>query len=348
MGIDEIDALREELVKAQKEKLRIQRKSQVDLTKLLEKMKGIQEEPQEKIEGLEEQVEDLHAIVNEMQKEVKQLTQENSDLNRENSNLRQQLEDKRRDSIDETAHDRTKRGHKSAMSMLIEETFDAEQLVQDRGLQSEDQFEEERLEFTRNDSNITKDKHYVAWKNKALTAREEALAAKEEIGQLQQQRRETVAEVHSLKAKVVELESSSTSKISAYESQMENAKNQINKFKKKHEESERIRRDSISTLHENLFSKLLEAEAEHEEMVGDYKQRIQDLMTQSQQLQTVINSMGLQKVDTVIVLESTIQQLRADMSALSKQNAQLVARLNELESRTAVQNITASFSSWMG
>ena len=60
--LDEIDALREELVKAQKEKLRIQRKSQIDLTKLLDKMKGIEEAPQEKIDGLEEQVQCHYSV----------------------------------------------------------------------------------------------------------------------------------------------------------------------------------------------------------------------------------------------------------------------------------------------
>merc|ERR1712129_106673 len=38
--MDEIDQLRDELVRAQKDKMRIQRKSQMDLTVLLDKMKG--------------------------------------------------------------------------------------------------------------------------------------------------------------------------------------------------------------------------------------------------------------------------------------------------------------------
>merc|ERR1712217_783516 len=111
-----------------------------------------------------------------------------------------------------------------------------------------------------------------------------------------------------------------------------------------HEESERIRKDSISTLHENLFSKLLEAEAEREEMVGDYKKSIEDLQRQNQELQTTMNAMGTQKVETVITLESTMQTLRCNVAALSKQNRQLQSRVDELESRTAVQSITASFT----
>merc|ERR1719242_617478 len=60
--LDEIDSLREELVKAQKEKLRIQRKSQIDLTKLLDKMKNMEDAPEQKVASLQEQVEDLQGI----------------------------------------------------------------------------------------------------------------------------------------------------------------------------------------------------------------------------------------------------------------------------------------------
>merc|ERR1719242_1759662 len=124
------------------------------------------------------------------------------------------------------------------------------------------------MEFTTNDSNITKDRHYVAWKEKAKAAKQEAEAVKEENSALKRERTKTVEHVHSLKKKVEELESVKNTEITAYESQIENAKLQIDKFKRKHEESERIRKDSISTLHENLFSKLLEAEAEQEEHRG--------------------------------------------------------------------------------
>eukprot|EP01083_Nonionella_stella_P232914 821127_1 len=55
---------------------------------------------------------------------------------------------------------------------------------------------------------------------------------------------------------------------------IEQFQSKIAKFKKKHQESDRIRKDSISTLHDDLFATLLEAEAEHEEMVADYKQQI--------------------------------------------------------------------------
>ena len=330
------------------------------------------------------QVEDLHAIINELQKEnksnqseIKQLTMENSELHRKNTNLRLSLQghpDAARESEeDEEApqlveEQQTSAGggraghHQSAMSMLIEETLadydpQTSQRIErnrnpeqdrDRSLQKESEFEEERLEFTRNDHNITKDKHYVAWKEKALSAKQEAAAAKEENVALRRERTRTVEQVHSLEAKVAELESSNTTQITGYESQMEMAKLKISEFKQKHEESERIRKDSISTLHENLFSKLLEAEAEHEEMVGDYKQNIQDLQGQNQQLQTLINAMGTQKVETVVTLESMMQQLRTNVAALSKQNEHLQGRVEELESRSAVQNITASFGRWMG
>merc|ERR1712048_1307599 len=72
--MDEIDALRDELVKAQKDKMRIQRKSQMDLTVLLDKMKGFKPEDNDegRIEELEEQIEELHEIVNTLQDEAKE------------------------------------------------------------------------------------------------------------------------------------------------------------------------------------------------------------------------------------------------------------------------------------
>merc|ERR1719216_364451 len=225
------------------------------------------------------------------------------------------------------------------MSVLIDETLsdyqanypqEAAESNNDRGLQSDDQWEEERMEFTTNDSNITKDRHYVAWKEKAKAAKQEAEAVKEENSALKRERTKTVEHVHSLKKKVEELESVKNTEITAYESQIENAKLQIDKFKRKHEESERIRKDSISTLHENLFSKLLEAEAEHEEMVGDYKKSIEDLQGRNHDLQTTIKAMGMQKVETVVSLEGMMQQLRENVLALSKQNQHLQSRMRQI------------------
>merc|ERR1719481_1562136 len=58
------------------------------------------------------------------------------------------------------------------------------------------------MEFTTNDSNITKDRHYVAWKEKAKAAKQEAEAVKEENTALKRERTKTVEHVHSLKKKV--------------------------------------------------------------------------------------------------------------------------------------------------
>ena len=126
-------------------------------------------------------------------------------------------------------------------------------------------------------------------------------------------------------------------------------KAEINKFKKKYQESDKIRKDSISTLHDNLFAKLLEAEAEHEEMIANFKQEIGTLREQNKDYQTSINIMANTKVETIETLAKTVQELRNTVSALSKQVEQLKNRNQILANRTAIQHISSSLlPSWMG
>merc|ERR1712087_82164 len=101
---------------------------------------------------------------------------------------------------------------------------------------------------------------------------------------------------------------SKTAEISQYNSQMESAKKDIERFRNKHQESERVRKHSISTLHDNLFAKLLEAEAEHEEMVQQYKDQIERLEAANEAIAT-------QKVDTVRLLDGTVSRLRKGLGA---------------------------------
>merc|ERR1712038_597913 len=122
-------------------------------------------------------------------------------------------------------HHNQQKKHQTMMSVLIDETlsdyqanYNSQQDTnrRDRGLQSEDQWEEERMEFTTNNSNITKDRHYVAWKEKAKAAKQEAEAVKEENSALKRERTKTVEHVHSLKKKVEELENVKNTEITAY------------------------------------------------------------------------------------------------------------------------------------
>eukprot|EP01083_Nonionella_stella_P301908 1038419_1 len=91
--LDEIDLLRDELMKAQEAKRRIERKSQMDLTVLLDKMKELDQDPSDQIDELEEQVEELHTIVNELQDEIKQLTVENIALRQGRDKARESEDD---------------------------------------------------------------------------------------------------------------------------------------------------------------------------------------------------------------------------------------------------------------
>merc|ERR1712087_1064367 len=108
---------------------------------------------------------------------------------------------------------------------------------------------------------------------------------------------------------------SKTAEISQYSAQMDSAKSEIERFRQKHQESERVRKHSISTLHDNLFAKLLEAEAEHEEMVNDYKARIDRLEVACETHKESMSVMANQKVDTIRQLDGTISELRQNLSA---------------------------------
>merc|ERR1719464_107070 len=82
--------------------MRIQRKSQMDLTVLLDKMKGFEREsPDEQIASLEEQIEVLHGIINTCTEDAKQRTEEIQALQHENDLLRETAAAKTRESEDE-------------------------------------------------------------------------------------------------------------------------------------------------------------------------------------------------------------------------------------------------------
>eukprot|EP01083_Nonionella_stella_P074885 203273_1 len=128
--LDEIDLLRDELMKAQEAKRRIERKSQMDLTVLLDKMKELDQDPSDQIDELEEQVEELHTIVNELQDEIKQLTVENIAL--------RQGRDKARESEDDEEEEEEE---------VVPQLIDASQqktLSEYRELQKEQEFDEDR------------------------------------------------------------------------------------------------------------------------------------------------------------------------------------------------------------
>merc|ERR1712228_225226 len=114
-------------------------------------------------------------------------------------------------------------------------------------------FVEERIAFYQTDDNIV-------WKNKALESEEKVIG-------LEIQRKASFEEIDTLTQTVRELQAEHGSHIQQY-------KNEVAEFKKKHKESEKIRRSSVAALHDNLFAKLSEAEAEHDEISANYKQII--------------------------------------------------------------------------
>ena len=87
---------------------------------------------------------------------------------------------------------------------------------------------------------------------------------------LEIERKASFEEIDSLQQTVRQLQAEHEAHIQQY-------KNEVAEFKKKHQEQERIRRASVAELHENLVAKLNEAEAEHDEISADYKRIIAKL-----------------------------------------------------------------------
>eukprot|EP01084_Bolivina_argentea_P023786 44430_1 len=209
-----------------------------------------------------------------------------------------------------------------------------------RGLNQEEEFEEERLEFYQNDTNIVKNQTYVGWKMKADKY-------KKEVEISENKRKQSVATMERYKKQVQQLQNAQSND-TEYETQIDGLKFEISKFKKKHQESEKIRKDSISTLHDNLFAKLLEAEAEHEEMVADYNKRIAKLQKSNKMIQDAVNEMSATKINTIAQLANTVQELRETVTNLSKTIDILTNQNKQLRDKTAVQHISNSLSSWLG
>merc|ERR1712130_1038637 len=100
-----------------------------------------------------------------------------------------------------------------------------------------------------------------------------------------------------------------------HESHIEAYQNEIEKFKKKHFESEKVRKSSISALHDNLFSKLLEAEAEHEEVTANYKQQIGKLQKANKAFEGSMNEMAIKLNKELDALKNENKDFEKDQEA---------------------------------
>merc|ERR1712066_476143 len=129
--------------------------------------------------------------------------------------------------------------------------------------------------------------------------------------------------------------------IAKHESHVEQYKTEIEKFKKKHQESEKVRRQSISDLHDNLLAKLVEAEADHEEVLAEHKQTIGKLLNENKELSATKDAMEISKLDTLKTAANTIQELRESVAALSKKCQMLTQKNRELSSRTAWDSLSS-------
>lgn len=107
---------------------------------------------------------------------------------------------------------------------------------------------------------------------------------------------------------------------------------EIDKFKQKYGEKDRIRKDSISTLHDNIYAKLLEAEAEHEEMTANYRETLEkETIEIKNELESKINFINQIQID----YNEQIQKLQDGNSTicddLKNQIGTLEKEMNEIQ-----------------
>ena len=155
-------------------------------------------------------------------------------------------------------------------------------------------------------------------------------------------------QIEKLKQSLEEVQASKATQSNEHASVIEQYKMEIEQFKRKHQEQERIRRSSISALHDNLLGKLLEAEADHAEIARDYQEQIGELKVVNVTVEKTMNVMAAHKVDSIKNAAISIQELRESLNALSKQYHELLLKHEELTSRSAVQHLTKSVAGLLG
>merc|ERR1712218_566662 len=144
----------------------------MDLTVLLDKMKGFESDPEEKISSLEEEIDNLHAIIDNLKDERTEnegIKQELIMLKEENEMLRKGRSKARENEDEEEDEEDEEEEEEEEVPQLID-VSQQKSMSEFRKLQTEDEFAEERLEFSLNDFNVTKNKAYIGWKNKAVSA----------------------------------------------------------------------------------------------------------------------------------------------------------------------------------
>merc|ERR1712228_660326 len=191
---------------------------------------------------------ELHKLLNTLQEETKENKLTIERITGENIELRQGRDKTRESEDDEDEMDDDDKETPDLIKELQEKP-----ISEFESLQTDADFVEERIAFYQTDDNMV-------WKNKALESEEKVIG-------LEIQRKASFEEIDTLTQTVRALQAEHESHIQQY-------KNEVAEFKKKHKESEKIRRSSVAALHDNLFAKLSEAEAEHEEISADYKQII--------------------------------------------------------------------------
>ena len=134
--------------------------------------------------------------------------------------------------------------------------------------QSSTMFEEEKIDYSVNDSNVIKSDIYIGWKKKAERMQQLLDLEQEHNKELQVKIKEyeTMAEAYrSLQADN-----------SAWKEKVQTMTDTMTKFDKSHE-NRAVRRESIAALHHTIAKGVVYAEAEHEKIVSGYERQIRNL-----------------------------------------------------------------------
>lgn len=335
----EIEELREQVLVLEQEKLHMRRASEIELAQVLSQFKHNDEDDEEEdYDDDEQQIHFLRKRVHECEESIFCLQSTVSlledsvaecEIKHPHSHMKyrqQQLRDKTRDSEDDDDKD----GELIAPQLISsdDEVKTVPEIEEkkhnlnesDNGFgHSSREFEEERLAFYRNDNGVTKNEHYIGWKNKAdkyLAQLEEAI--RENTGS-RDALKEWKQQAQNLQI-TVERNKEELNINREYKKTVESLQKDIEHFKVQHIQQEKIRRQSVAKLHDSLFVKLLDAEADHEDIVAFYQREVEVL---KQNLSNVEDN----KMQNIVHSHNTIHSMRIDIKLLQQDIVSLRAQL---------------------
>ena len=209
---------------------------------------------------------------------------------------------KARDSEDETLPERQPNGH----------TYFSVDKGAHSVQQSDNPFEEEKIDYSVNDSNIVKSDIYLGWKRKADRLQEQLSEAKSRVENVEEMIQTSEQANEELRMKIREYETMADAyrtlqaDNSKWKERVQTMTDQMNAFEVSHSDpSKSVRRESIAQLHSTMARGMVYAEAEHEKIVSGLEKQISNLQ---HDCNYITNEYEKFKNESDMRLEHAIQQ----------------------------------------